>query len=80
MSRSNDPLMAFSFRQRRPRRAPAPSSPTDRKPFHRDLIFLKLFVKAKAGEVSDEEVRHFRDHPDQIDELSAPVRVHLVFL
>jgi len=46
----------------------------------RDLTFLKLFAKAKAGEVSDEEVRYFRDHPDQIDELSAPLRVHLIFL
>ena len=46
----------------------------------RDLIFLKLFLKAKAGEISDEEVRYFRDHPDQIDELTAPVNVHLIFL
>jgi len=46
----------------------------------RDLIFLKLFLKAKAGEVSDEEARYFRDHPDQIDEISAPVNVHLIFL
>jgi hypothetical protein len=35
---------------------------------HRDLIFLKLFLKAKVGEVSEEEARYFRDHPDQIDE------------
>ena len=46
----------------------------------RDLIFLKLFLKAKAGEVSDEEVSYFRDHPEQIDELSAPVNIHLRFL
>ena len=47
---------------------------------NRDLIFLKLFLKAKAGEVSDEEVSYFRDHPEQIDELSAPVNIHLRFL
>ena len=47
---------------------------------HRDLIFLKLFLKAKAGEVSEEEALYFRDHPEQIDELSAPVNVHLIFL
>ena len=46
----------------------------------RDLIFLKLFLKAKAGEVTDEEARYFRDHPEQIDELTAPVNVHLIFL
>lgn len=46
----------------------------------RDLIFLKLFLKAKAGEVSDEEARYFRDHPEQIDKLTAPVNVHLIFL
>ena len=46
----------------------------------RDRVFLRLFLKAKKGEVSDEEVRYFRDHPEQIDELSAPVMVHLIFL
>ena len=46
----------------------------------RDLVFLKLFLKAKAGDVSEEEARYFRDHPDQIDELTAPVNVHLIFL
>ena len=47
---------------------------------HRDLIFLRLFLKAKAGEVGEEEARYFRDHPEQIDELTAPVNVHLIFL
>ena len=46
----------------------------------RDRIFLKLFLNAKAGDVSDEEVRYFREHPDQIDKLTAPVNVHLIFL
>lgn len=46
----------------------------------RDLIFLKLFLKAKSGEVTEDEARYFRDHPDQIDELTAPVNVHLIFL
>ena len=50
------------------------------KAYQRDRIFLKLFLKAKAGEVSDEEVSYFRDHPEQIDELSAPVNIHLIFL
>ena len=47
---------------------------------YRDLVFLKLFLKAKAGEVTDEEARYFRDHPEQIDELTAPVNLHLIFL
>ena len=46
----------------------------------RDVVFLKLFLKGKAGQVTDEEVRYFRDHPDQIDEVSSPVKVHLIFL
>ncbi|MGI9243577.1 MAG: hypothetical protein ACR2RV_22440 [Verrucomicrobiales bacterium] len=46
----------------------------------RDLTFLKLFLKAKPGQISDEEVRYFREHPDQIDEVSAPLKVHLIFL
>ena len=46
----------------------------------RDVVFLKLFLKGKAGQVTDEEVCYFRDHPDQIDEVSAPVKVHLIFL
>ena len=46
----------------------------------RDVAFLKLFLKGKAGQVTDEEVRYFRDHPDQIDEVIGPVKVHLIFL
>jgi predicted membrane-bound spermidine synthase len=30
--------------------------------------------------VTDEEVAYFRDHPDQIDEVTAPVIVHKLFL
>ncbi len=46
----------------------------------RDRMFLTLFLKKAPGEVTDEEVAYFRDHPDQIDEVSAPVVVHLLFL
>ena len=51
-----------------------------RQQHERDVDFLKLFLKGMAGQVTDEEVRYFRDHPDQIDEVSAPVKVHLIFL
>ena len=45
-----------------------------------ELVFLKLFLKSRKGQVTDEEVLYFRDHPEQIDEISAPVYLHLVFL
>ncbi|MGB5399851.1 MAG: hypothetical protein WBO71_06515, partial [Thermoanaerobaculia bacterium] len=46
----------------------------------RDRIFLKLFLKGSITEVSDDEVAYFRRHPDQIDEVTAPVNVHKRFL
>ena len=46
----------------------------------RDRVFLKLFLKSATNEVTDEEVAYFRDHPDQVDEVTAPVAVHKLFL
>ena len=46
----------------------------------RDRIFIKLFLKSSPSEVTDEEVSYFRDHPDLIDEVSASVNVHKLFL
>jgi hypothetical protein len=46
----------------------------------RDRMFLKLFLKSAPDEVTDEEVAYFREHPDQIDEVTAPVNVHKLFL
>ena len=46
----------------------------------RDRMFLKLFLKSAPDRVTDEEVAYFRDHPDQIDEISTPVAVHKLFL
>jgi hypothetical protein len=43
-------------------------------------MFLKLFMKTATSEVTDEEVAYFRDHPDQIEEVTAPVAVHKLFL
>lgn len=42
------------------------------------LIWDRLF-KA-SSDVSDEDVAYYRDHPDQIDEVSAPINLHMVFL
>lgn len=46
----------------------------------RDRVFFKLFLKSATSEVTDEEVAYFRDHPDEIDEITAPVAVHKLFL
>jgi hypothetical protein len=46
----------------------------------RDRVFLKLFLKSAPGEVTEDEVAYFRDHPDQIEEITAPVAVHKLFL
>jgi len=45
----------------------------------RDKIFLKMLLK-KRPEVTPEEVAYFRKHPDEIDEITAPVDVHKLFL
>lgn len=46
----------------------------------RDRMFIKLFLKSSPTEVTDEEVTYFRDHPELIDEVTAPVNVHKLFL
>jgi len=46
----------------------------------RDRVFFKLFLKSTTNEVTDEEVAYFRDHMDEIDEVTAPVAVHKLFL
>lgn len=46
----------------------------------RDRAFLRLFFKPGAAKVTEEEVRYYRAHPDEIDEFTAPVNVHKTFL
>ena len=46
----------------------------------RDQVFFKLFLKSATSDVTDEEVAYFRGHPDEIDEVTAPVAVHKLFL
>jgi hypothetical protein len=46
----------------------------------RDRIFLKLFLKSAPDQVTDEELNYFREHPEQIDEITAPVNIHKLFL
>ncbi len=45
----------------------------------KDTLFLKHFVRSST-EVTDEEVAYFRDHPDEIDEITAEVNIHKFFL
>jgi hypothetical protein len=53
---------------------------TQRNARERERIFLKLFLKSSPDEVTAEELEYFRNHPDQIDEVTAPVNVHKLFL
>ena len=46
----------------------------------RDRVFLRLFLKSSPSDVTEEEVAYFRDHPDEIEEITAPVNVHKLFL
>jgi hypothetical protein len=46
----------------------------------RDRIFLKLFLRTTPSELGEEELAYFREHPDQIDEVTAPVNIHKLFL
>ena len=49
-------------------------------PQNRDRVYFKLFLKPSMATVTDEEVQYFRDHPDEIDEVTAPVNIHKMFL
>ena len=40
----------------------------------------KLIFQPVSADVTDDEVDYFRDHPDELEEVAAPVSVHIVFL
>jgi hypothetical protein len=46
----------------------------------RNQIFIRLFFKSSPDELSDEELAYFAEHPESIDEVTAPVNVHKLFL
>lgn len=50
------------------------------KELHRDKVFMKLFLTGSFTKVTQEEVDYFRQNPDLIDEVTAPVNVHKWFL
>jgi len=45
-----------------------------------DKVFMKLFLTGSFTKVTEEEVDYFRQNPDLIDEVTAPVNVHKWFL
>ena len=45
----------------------------------RERIHLRLFL-VDSEEPSEEEIAYFAAHPDQIDEVSEPMRLHRLFL
>lgn len=44
-----------------------------------DTLFLNLFFRT-SNTITDEEVAYFREHPEQIDEITAPIYIHRIFL
>ncbi len=42
--------------------------------------FRKLVFKSSPSELTDEDVEYFRQNPDLIDEVTAPVNIHKYFL
>lgn len=53
---------------------------TNNEPPDRDRVFLELFFKSSPSELTDDELGHLREHPDLIDEVTAPVSIHKWFL
>ena len=45
-----------------------------------DRLFLKRLMHRGDAVVTDEELAYFREHPEQIDKISAPVNIHKWFL
>ncbi|EHU2136114.1 hypothetical protein J921_1957 [Acinetobacter baumannii 25493_8] len=44
-----------------------------------DTLFIKLLFKS-TSEVTDEEIEYYRKYPDQIDQVTAPINIHKIFL
>lgn len=44
-----------------------------------DTLFIKLLFKS-TSEVTEEEIEYYRKYPDQIDQVTAPLNIHKIFL
>ena len=46
----------------------------------RDKVFLGLYFKTSPEMLTEEELTFFREHPEAIDKITAPVNMHKFFL
>lgn len=46
----------------------------------RRRTFWQLALGSRKLSVSDEQIAYFKEHPDEIDELSAPLNIHIIYL
>ncbi|PJG10813.1 hypothetical protein, partial [Escherichia coli] len=44
-----------------------------------DTLFIKLLFKSSA-KVTADEIEYYRKYPDQIDQVTAPINIHKIFL
>ncbi|PJF02329.1 hypothetical protein [Acinetobacter seifertii] len=44
-----------------------------------DTLFIKLLFKSSA-KVTEDEIEYYRKYPDQIDQVTAPLNIHKIFL
>ncbi|EHU2654018.1 hypothetical protein [Acinetobacter baumannii] len=44
-----------------------------------DTLFIKLLFKSSA-KVTEDESEYYRKYPDQIDQVTAPINIHKIFL
>ncbi|MCU7697613.1 hypothetical protein OD757_10300 [Acinetobacter sp. AYS6] len=44
-----------------------------------DRLFIKLLFKS-TSEVTEDEIEYYRKYPDQIDQVTAPLNIHKIFL
>lgn len=45
----------------------------------KDTLFIKLLFKSSA-KVTEDEIEYYRKYPDQIDQVTAPINIHKIFL
>ncbi|MBU3166621.1 hypothetical protein [Acinetobacter baumannii] len=44
-----------------------------------DTLFIKLLFKSSA-KVTEDEIEYYRKYPDQIEQVTAPINIHKIFL
>ncbi|MDR2060480.1 MAG: hypothetical protein LBQ29_03675 [Acinetobacter sp.] len=44
-----------------------------------DTLFIKLLFKSSSN-VTEDEIEYYRKYPDQIDQVTAPINIHKIFL